>query len=61
MKEREGVYLFSCFFYLADIHMLSENEPGFRTLHASATLVELEAEKKIEDLKLEAKIILPQV
>lgn len=46
---------------MIDIHILPKNEPGVCILHAGLTVVEPEAEKKIEDLELEAKKILPQV
>lgn len=40
-----------------DIHMLSKNEPGICTLHVGSTVVKPEAEKRIEELELEAKTI----
>lgn len=46
---------------VTEIHMLPENEPGFCTLHAASTVVEPEAERRIEDLEMEAKMMLPQV
>lgn len=46
---------------VTNIHVFLADESGLCTLHAETTLVEPEVEKKIEDLELEAKIILPQV
>lgn len=41
--------------------MFLVDESGLCTLYAETTLVEPGVEKKIEDLELEAKIVLPQV
>lgn len=46
---------------MTDIHVLAADEPGLCTLRAGTTLVEPDAEKKIEDLEQEAKSVLPQV
>lgn len=46
---------------VTDIHVLPDGEPGLCTLPAGSTLVEPEAEKKLEELELEAKTVLPQV
>lgn len=46
---------------VTDIHVLPEGEPGLCTLPAGSTLVEPEAEKKLEELEQEAKTVLPQV
>lgn len=44
-----------------DIRILPESEAGVCTLHAGSTVVEPEAERRIEDLELEAKTIFLQV
>lgn len=46
---------------MTDIHVLPDGEPGLCTLPAGSTLVEPEAEKKLEELEQEAKTVLPQV
>lgn len=45
----------------ADIHVLPVDEPSLCTVYMGTTLVEPEMEKKIEDLELEAKVVLPKV
>lgn len=46
---------------IADIRILQENEAGIYILHLGLTVIEVEAERKIEDLEQEARMIFPQV
>lgn len=46
---------------MTDIHVLPEEKLCLCTLYVGLTLVEVKAERKIEDLEWEAKTILPQV